>query len=95
MQPHPAAEANRSGGEPAAVPRSRASRALGILWPAFVMAGVLEMLVFAVVDPAVLQDVPALGLSRNAVYSMSFFVFWAAISLSAAVTQWLEQAGSP
>jgi hypothetical protein len=27
------------------------TRALTVLWPAFMMAGVLEMLVFALVDP--------------------------------------------
>ena len=41
-------------------------RALQILWPAFLMAGVLEMLVFAVVDPAELHwfGGPAIGWPR-------------------------------
>ena len=53
---------------------------MGILWPAFLMAGVVEMVVFAMVDP---QDLHGLGgapieLSPSAVYSLAFFFFWAA-----------------
>jgi len=43
---------------PARAPRLQRplrERAMLILWPAFVMAGVLEMLVFVVVDPASVQ----------------------------------------
>ena len=39
----------------AQAPSDKPTRALCILWPAFVMAGVLEMLVFALVDPAGLR----------------------------------------
>ncbi|HEY1092218.1 MAG TPA: hypothetical protein VGE47_14080 [Burkholderiaceae bacterium] len=82
---------------PAELPDSRAAlplgrRALLILWPAFVMAGVLEALVFAVVDPG---DLLCFGLeavpgSRLAVYSVCFFVFWGVIATSAAITALLE-----
>ncbi|RQP25462.1 hypothetical protein DZC73_08700 [Albitalea terrae] len=63
-----------------------------ILWPAFVMAGVLEMMVFAVVDPDSLHwfGGEAFGWTRNAVYSVTFFIFWLVISTSAAITQLLE-----
>lgn len=49
-------------------------RLMWIAWPAFLMAGVLEMLVFALVDPHDLhwfgQPVP---LSREGVYTLAFF----------------------
>ena len=49
-----------------------------VVWPAFLSACVLELVVFALVDP---QDLhwggQALPLSRQGVYSLSFFVFWA------------------
>ncbi len=69
--------------------------ALVILWPAFVMAGVLEMLVFAVVDPTTLQwfGGESLAWSRSAVYSVTFLIFWAVIATSGAITQWLAAPG--
>ena len=68
------------------------ARALLILWPAFVMAGVLEMLVFAVVDPGSLHwfGSDAIEWPRDAVYSVTFLIFWFVISLSAAITQYLD-----
>ena len=63
-----------------------ASTVLRILWPAFMSAGVLEMLVFAVVDPADVE-----GLDRQAVYTIAFFVFWAVIATASSVTVWLLQ----
>jgi hypothetical protein len=58
-----------------------------IAWPSFLMAGVLELLVFAVVDP---QDMHWFGqhveVSRQAVYTLSFFVFWLVISIAGALT---------
>jgi hypothetical protein len=72
-------------------------RALLILWPAFLMAGVLEMLVFAVVDPDTLQWFGAepLGWSRSAIYSVTFFIFWGVIATSTAITQLLDSPGEP
>ena len=48
-----------------------------ILWPAFLAAGVLEVLVFALIDPQELHwnGLPLLW-SREAVYTAAFFVFW-------------------
>ncbi|MDB5815970.1 MAG: hypothetical protein JWM03_897 [Rhodocyclales bacterium] len=47
-------------------------------WPAFLMACLLELIVFAMVDPA---DVHWMGhelsLGRISVYSLAFFLFWA------------------
>lgn len=46
-------------------------------WPAFLMACVLELIVFAMVDP---EDVHWMGqtlpLARTSVYSLAFFLFW-------------------
>jgi hypothetical protein len=80
------------------VPRTGASLpryALIVLWPAFVMAGVLEAIVFVVVDPASLHAASGepLDWPSIAVHSVAFFVFWAVIAASAAVTCWLERAG--
>ncbi len=69
------------------------SRTLLVLWPAFVMAGVLEMLVFVVVDPEQFKwfgTVP-LGWSSEAIYSITFVIFWVVIAISAAITQWLAR----
>ncbi|MFZ5550992.1 MAG: hypothetical protein ACOZJX_20005 [Pseudomonadota bacterium] len=68
-----------------------ATRWLCILWPAFVMAGVLEMLVFAVLDPHHLQWFGAepVGWQPTTLYSVAFLVFWAVISLASAITQYL------
>ncbi|MBN9371546.1 hypothetical protein JNX00_14045 [Hydrogenophaga sp. YM1] len=59
-------------------------------WPSFLMAGVLEMLVFAVVDPGELhwQGV-ALDWSRPAVYTVAFFVFWAVTAVACSLSLWL------
>lgn len=69
----------------------RTQRLLLVLWPAFLMAGVLEVLVFAFVDPAELQWAGGerLGWSRQAVQSTAFFVFWVVIACATALTLWL------
>ena len=66
-------------------------RALTVLWPAFAMAGVLEMLVFSQIDPAELHGLGASGMgwSPQAVYTIAFFVFWAVIAVASSVTLWL------
>lgn len=62
-------------------------RWMAILWPAFLMAGVLEMLVFGLVDPVDLHWHGAdLDWSRPAVYSAAFFVFWAVVTAATFLT---------
>ena len=62
-------------------------RAMMILWPAFLMAGVLEGFVFSALDPSQFElgrispDVSAQG-----VYTLAFLVFWAMLSTSGAIT---------
>jgi len=67
-------------------------RALCVLWPAFLMAGVAEALVFVVVDPAELHWFSAdrVDWSLSAIYSATFLIFWAVISIAAALTQLLS-----
>ena len=48
-----------------------------IVWPAFLAAAALELLVFALVDPSELEwSGHPLGWSRQGVYTMAFFAFW-------------------
>lgn len=64
-----------------------ARRLMWIAWPAFLLAGVIEMLVFAVVDPQHLRWFgQPLALSREAVYTLAFFVFWLLTMASSALT---------
>lgn len=68
----------------------KAQRWMWIAWPAFLMAAVLEMLVFAFVDPSDLHwQGQGLNLSRAAIYTLSFFVFWGITMLSSALTTML------
>jgi hypothetical protein len=64
---------------------------MAIAWPGFLVACLLEVLVFALVDP---QDVRWLGhqllSSREAVYTWTFFVFWLMAMLSSALTYLLS-----
>lgn len=64
-----------------------AQRLMWIAWPAFLVAAVLEMVVFAFVDPSDLYWFGApLALSREAVYTLAFFVFWGGTMVSSALT---------
>ena len=64
-----------------------------VAWPAFLVAGVLEVAVFAFVDPGTLHTVggAALGWSATAVYSAAFFVFWLATAAACALTLLLQR----
>lgn len=66
-------------------------RALCVLWPSFLMAGVMEMLVFSVVDPGNLQWFGGAPVewSATAIYTLAFFAFWLVISTAGALTQLL------
>ena len=70
-----------------------ARRVASIAWPAFLGAAVLEVAVFALVDPAALHSLGgvALPLSDTAVYSIAFLVFWACIAAACALTVLLER----
>lgn len=68
------------------------SRALSILWPAFLTAGVLEMLVFAVVDPHEMRwfGGSLIGWSPLTIYSVTFLMFWGAVATAGALTALLS-----
>lgn len=69
-------------------------RLMWVLWPAFLMAGAAEVLLFAFIDP---QDIHVygapLGWSREAIYTVSFFMLWGITTASSALTVFL--AASP
>ncbi|WP_396433544.1 hypothetical protein [Limnohabitans sp.] len=75
-------------------PRSdglRSHRWMWVVWPAFLVAGLMEAVVFAFVDP---QDLRGLAqgwaLSPEAVYTLAFFVFWGLAMLSSGLTTLLS-----
>lgn len=63
--------------------------ALQIGWPAFVMAGVIETLVFAVVDPGGLHwfGGARIDWSAQAIYTVSFFIFWLVIATAGCISR--------
>ena len=66
-----------------------------ILWPAFLVAGMADGLVFSLFDP---QDMhifgEAVNLGPRAVYSIGFFLFWAFAAASSALTCVLQRTSS-
>lgn len=69
--------------------------ALRILWPAFLFAGVLEMMVFAVIVPHDMRwfGGALIGWSPVAIYSVTFFIFWSVIAGAGALTALLSLTG--
>jgi hypothetical protein len=67
-------------------------RVMAILWPSFIMAGVLETLVFALVDPGSLHwfGGEPVEMSASAVYTLAFLLFWGVIAIAGAMTRLLE-----
>ncbi len=63
-----------------------------IAWPSAIGAALLEMLVFAVLDPMHIPYVEhAAAISTQGVYTLAFFVFWAAVSFACTLTLYLAQ----
>lgn len=64
-----------------------------MLWSAFLMAGVLELTVFSFVDPSALHGLggDAMQVDATAVYTLAFFVFWAACAAAAGITLLLSR----
>ena len=66
-------------------------RQMWIAWPAFLMAGLLEILVFSMLDPSNLDWFGApLEISRQGIYTIAFFVFWSITLTSSALTTLLS-----
>lgn len=57
-----------------------------ILWPSFLMAGIVSGVVFVLVDPLDLVLLGDLRANRLTVYTLGFFLFWAMAALSSALT---------
>lgn len=65
-------------------------KAIWILWPSFIVAGVAEVLFFTAFDPAVLEGV--LGIeSRLGWYTVGFLAFWVFAAASSAFTCFLQR----
>ena len=64
------------------------TRAICILWPAFLTAAVLDALVFAVLDPRDMRwfGGALVGWSPLTIYSTTFLIFWAGVAAAAAMT---------
>jgi hypothetical protein len=63
-------------------------KAQWIAWPSFLMAGVLEMLVFSVADPDELRGFGGAfnEWSPSAIYTIAFFCFWVIVALASSLT---------
>jgi hypothetical protein len=56
-----------------------------ILWPAFLVAGLLEVVVFSVVDPTALSF-GGWAPEAQTIYSLAFFVFWGLVAAASAIS---------
>jgi hypothetical protein len=67
-----------------------------VLWPSFFAAGVASMVFFAIVDPSELAAMtwPHLSISREAGYTIGFFMFWACTFASSLFTALLSPVSS-
>lgn len=71
----------------------RVLHAAQILWPAFLVAGVLEMVVFSWVDPTLLR-IGQWQPDAQTTYSLAFFVFWGLVTASSLLSHWMMKATS-
>ena len=67
-------------------------RAIWILWPSFIVGGMVQVIFFTVFDP---QELYLFGepttLSLLGVYSIGFFLCWAFAAASSALTCFLQR----
>jgi hypothetical protein len=83
--------------------KRRARRVFTTLWPAFFCAAVIELVVFALVDPQNMHDLRGLPLVGNqggelgtsTVQSLAFLFFWAAVSAAIFTARWLDRPQTP
>ncbi len=78
-------------------PEIRFSAWMLVVWPAFLMACMIELVLFALLDPGLLVELlqeraGAISWSRTTVYSLSFIGLWAAFMLSNTLTLLLSNA---
>ena len=66
-------------------------RTIQILWPSFIVAGVMDILTFALFDPKeLLYQSAALFDSRLSAYSTMFFIFWLFGTASSVLTCYFQ-----
>ena len=72
------------------------STAMAVAWPSFLMAGVLEMLVFSVVDPGQLHWFGGAAIESGAttIYSVAFIVFWVVIAAAGLMSHLLAESAT-
>jgi hypothetical protein len=63
-------------------------KAIWILWPSFLVAGVAEVLLFTLVDPG------ELGVGRAVAYTVGFFLLWGFAAASSAFTCFLQKSAA-
>lgn len=70
--------------------------AVQILWPAFLMAGVFEMMLFAVIDPGQLHWFGGAPIDwpRQAIYTVTFVLCWGTSAIASALTVLLMRGAS-
>ncbi len=69
-------------------------RIMQVLWPAFLMAGIAELVFFSIFDPFELHFFgQPLDWSRQAIYALGFFGFWGLGIASSTLTLFLASAG--
>jgi hypothetical protein len=69
-----------------------AQRVLWVIWPAFLVAAVAELLFFAVFDPIDLHAFGApLDADRVPIYTVGFFFFWGTSCVASALTVFLQR----
>jgi hypothetical protein len=73
--------------------RRRARRAAAVAWAAFLAAALLEVAVFAFVDPGSLRTLggAAVELSAATVYSLAFLGFWGSTAVACVLTEVLQR----
>jgi hypothetical protein len=70
-------------------------KAMWILWPSFLVAGAAETVFFTLFDPGDLSLFgQPLELSRTAIYSIGFFLFWGFAAASSGISLYLEHGSS-
>ena len=75
---------------------SAAPAVLRVLWPAFLVAGGAEFLFFSIFDPHELTFFGhPIEASRQAIYTVGFFCFWAVGSAASALTLLLAPPAAP
>ncbi len=64
---------------------------IAVLWPSFLLAGVVEAIFFTLFDPheLLLLGTPIDDAGRMSAYTIGFFVFWFALALASWAALWV------